>query len=1087
MKEGVVLVDGHIVYLDEISDMQVYNHENSNVIFDINTGRVIRFKKDGIFYMPFYKNNNIFLGYYPEKQFWKKEQSGYMQDKDLKKDDLFFISDFTGFRQNNRFDPLLSNIPVGSNIILVFNSVKYNLDDPLSPATLIIRKTTFKSSGKKMSSSDLIQNTPVLETTIDIDFIAHYISSVYSKKFNDNNGVESFNERDLEILIDITYLFLQLYKSQSFQSRVININHLVKIFDQHFKNINDVQFHYLSKDQFQKYYNREYFYLLRLRLIEFKNWINLISEQATISEQDVLAQIVRLFDLFDMSVLTYQIKMLLIKQLVDGDIKFILNRAVKAETINKLIQSISIDGSNQEDIDQFFNYLMEKNTVTESGNLTNFEILYNHITDPKIGSDGSGHRKDFVTAVFKLWNFSRYNPFHANELIANNALDHFKYTPYIAQNNNDKTASPLILNYESSKIYFWYKDNFKFYFNKNKIEAQKIVRAEYQHTFWDDAYTPTHSGESKMLIGNYDIFQPISITVSDSIETLIRLPVLNMPPETQEQNRGQYINNCIPIFYLKYVDDVGDWSDFKNTIGLLVDIVTTFSGIGNLAKLRHLKKISFARAFFQDQHQKVALLKALSMFFSVSETILGLANLCLEIDCSQYDDQNGSVPVEGDANYEKYQRCQSIQRWLTAFEIFSLTGDFISAWKLKKATQELAEFDMGDLQDGAIISNKIGEIIEVDEVSDFINKLPDGEVKVFVNGLGEEFKQKFYLDFERKRRPLFKEMNTQMCLNWKLLSESNVPKDYRKLIRILRKQNRVETIKTLYNYPDLVTYFQKLPDLKVMVRFIDQTENLDFALIENYPYWIKQWNQISNAHQVKFVEHLESWIKLRKSLSLVKANKIEELAELYRYNILPTPDSHIINGKKYLVDGLLDKEYLKNVDKIAQKEDEIIAIVNNTGIPRKYIEAARDNYFIKYRVKKYDENTITYGRFERRESDDRIGDIEEWEKAIAGYNKNETNMKKEFTLLIAHEYIETKLIDDYGVNYQSLIAPIEFTPFSYSAHDLSPNPLTINAPNRIASFERKGGISYNFSWENLDFSEWDRLIEQYVKFYDLDK
>jgi hypothetical protein len=48
----------------------------------------------------------------------------------------------------------------------------------------------------------------------------------------------------------------------------------------------------------------------------------------------------------------------------------------------------------------------------------------------------------------------------------------------------------------------------------------------------------------------------------------------------------------IPAFFLKANEDQSFWSNIITSIEYGVDVLTTFSGIGNIAKFRHLTRVA---------------------------------------------------------------------------------------------------------------------------------------------------------------------------------------------------------------------------------------------------------------------------------------------------------------------------------------------------------------------------------------------------------------------------------------------------------------------------------------------------------------
>lgn len=92
---------------------------------------------------------------------------------------------------------------------------------------------------------------------------------------------------------------------------------------------------------------------------------------------------------------------------------------------------------------------------------------------------------------------------------------------------------------------------------------------------------------TEALFGTYHIYQPVTL-INSNVETKAPIPMM-YGTQTEVGNGNLTINSLIPIFVLKMIDDIGDQSDAETVVGYLVDGILTFSGIGNLTKLRHLK------------------------------------------------------------------------------------------------------------------------------------------------------------------------------------------------------------------------------------------------------------------------------------------------------------------------------------------------------------------------------------------------------------------------------------------------------------------------------------------------------------------
>lgn len=280
---------------------------------------------------------------------------------------------------------------------------------------------------------------------------------------------------------------------------------------------------------------------------------------------------------------------------------------------------------------------MSKSTNFKEGllGLTNWALK----TDYKPTST----RSQFVQILYVLWQFSKFCPYNddfsikpntlgfknvnnnaipnfSNEVDYNNYLFHYSHdTAYSAEEITTlpdhitekyftykmiyEDASPMIIPYESEKEYGIFFDNFSFVINDNKIKAYQEFETwgcstngapslnspdydkwiNYHRNDCDEFYQSKR--KINILYGTYDIFQPVSL-INTNVET--KTAISTVYGENIIEN-GKTINSFIPVFVLAHIDEEGDNSDIESAIGYAVDIALTFSAVGNLSKLRHLR------------------------------------------------------------------------------------------------------------------------------------------------------------------------------------------------------------------------------------------------------------------------------------------------------------------------------------------------------------------------------------------------------------------------------------------------------------------------------------------------------------------
>ncbi|MFM9985589.1 MAG: hypothetical protein ACKVOK_10185 [Flavobacteriales bacterium] len=327
----------------------------------------------------------------------------------------------------------------------------------------------------------------------------------------------------------------------------------------------------------------------------------------------------------------------------DGD----LNDAMENLAI-KVLNSVTID--NQEEVNFILNGIISKTFATNSSlppyHETTFSRLYNGIQNYKpivkgtaelFGSDSYSHdnKRRFATVMYLLWSESLYNPYKN--------LDEFGYPDTTLLDNGSYNYDQLyqhysVINYKSHKNAFGiYEDIFTFSFNSDS-RGIYFVTAE-------------DNGVSLLSHPAMLVYQPVTLLYYPSEnDTSIQMPVLN-----------EETNALIPLFYLKYIDDDGDASDFETKIGLLIDVVTTLTGVGNLAKLRHLRQIS-------KLGQVLLIIETLQISAGILSFLLNFIESC---DDSSF--------------------CKKLKTVLFYLELSSLVTDPIAIYKAKKSAKNLVD------------------------------------------------------------------------------------------------------------------------------------------------------------------------------------------------------------------------------------------------------------------------------------------------------------------------------------------------------------------------------------------------------------
>jgi hypothetical protein len=767
MSDLVVLYTGDIVYLSSVSDNDTFDPLNQDLLF-FKSGRVRRFKKNGIAYMAIFDEiTEEFVSYRSEISFWNYNKANIVENTSSTSytalGSRFNILDVIAINVDDNSRVVVAHKKIFPNSLQNNAEIKYEIEYKFYPYKVAFPIRKFVD----LLNPDGYEFISFVPQSV-FGALTPYYHFIINKKYLGANGqlrdVDSGGDDigEIGVLADVILVLDFVYISSGLINQ-LNILKLSEPFHKHINLPNRYNNNYGSIEiEYHSLYDDEYFARFRLGLIEFRYWIIQYKDDYTKIDENALAvYIVNLFSYQELNALSYDTKINLLNKILRDNFWIIgnwgFNKLNEEEAIIKIIRSIAsedLNGNlNYSDIDKFMMFLNSIYDFAEE--ITLYQVLYDRINDTAFSSDdGKGNKGQLVKTVYNLWLESKFNPQHSVTTIAQNALSYFKYTPFNAlwQTEDptitfpipDETAAPKIICYESEKILLWYVDNFKFEFYNNKILAKQDIK--------DYGYQP---------YGFYDIFQPIALRVTDSDDTIIRMPVKGIATSA---NYEDFINNCIPIFYLQYVDDLGDYSDTKETIGTAIDVVLTFTGVGNIAKLRHIKDVSLLRKLFIAGEltlvERVALTRALSGLASASEAVIAIASLVFRFStasCTVYYNNAQNTPEPTDPEYQKYTLCQSINGWLFALEMLSLSGDLLARRAFNRATKRLQQSIPAGSQYNEL-RTAVNSLDELDSLLiDFLQSIQTTYPNVFarVNNFStQEKKFAFMFDFEESPNKL---------------------------------------------------------------------------------------------------------------------------------------------------------------------------------------------------------------------------------------------------------------------------------------------------------------------------------------------
>lgn len=305
----------------------------------------------------------------------------------------------------------------------------------------------------------------------------------------------------------------------------------------------------------------------------------------------------------------------------NGTTSFFYKSSPKEFLVIKILESV--DESNLTEVDAFLEgithikpYGSPSRTyaVTVGGELVSlFEAIYQRVygggfwdntLDFFFGDNDKGHQL-FINCTYDLWIKSKYNPYRAGFTVthANNAFAEFDWHP---------VTSPETIDFNIETSWMGDDPNFSFEFTTNsgkrKIRAKREPiktrvavseideiynrKNEFQHPVTTTAYL-TGVTFTERRTYYYDILQPVGLMLVEDVDgvTVAKLPFLPTgPSNTPDTTNLSNFTTVAPVFLLKYISDKMDFEIMRNRVGVAVDIALTLTAVGNIAKLRHLKK-----------------------------------------------------------------------------------------------------------------------------------------------------------------------------------------------------------------------------------------------------------------------------------------------------------------------------------------------------------------------------------------------------------------------------------------------------------------------------------------------------------------
>jgi hypothetical protein len=200
-------------------------------------------------------------------------------------------------------------------------------------------------------------------------------------------------------------------------------------------------------------------------------------------------------------------------------------------------------------------------------------------------------------------------------------------------------STPFVVDYENNKIIGFYSNDKKFKFEGEYINIVK-ERSVYVGTAnWGGVWSDVED-----FLAKVHIFDSVEVATNNFGE-------MNAPDQV------------VPAFFIKAIDDLNAWSNASSATWLLLDIVGTFTGFGNLMKLRHLNNVT-------------KLYKSFRVFVAGVEVTSSALNTALRFV---------------DECHEEDTFCYKLRKFLFYLEVGSLSIDALASKYLKRSALNALE------------------------------------------------------------------------------------------------------------------------------------------------------------------------------------------------------------------------------------------------------------------------------------------------------------------------------------------------------------------------------------------------------------
>ncbi|GAB4011754.1 hypothetical protein GCM10028808_26100 [Spirosoma migulaei] len=253
----------------------------------------------------------------------------------------------------------------------------------------------------------------------------------------------------------------------------------------------------------------------------------------------------------------------------------------------------------------------------------------------------------------------------------------------------------------------------------------------------------------------------------------------------------------------------------------------------------------------------------------------------------------------------------------------------------------------------------------------------------------------------------------------------------------------------------LVAWLSKYPNLLKKVSVLDEATQEVFrssfakasdqalTILDGHTASIDTWLIHTDEGKALIGANADIWTSQIQAQTLLKQARYQQVAALLGKS-LSTPYTY--KGYNYVVEAgsIPDLKVLDDAIAIAGDNTDLAKIATNLSIPQSIVSEVKQHFFVGEHLVPL-EGSLTVGRFERTAED-----IALWKAAAEhGFTKDVTYIMEgfkftkpkaeaqaDFIRIIAHEYVESKLMKE-GISYRGLLGNTDANAYSFGAHDLT--------------------------------------------------